>query len=123
MFDITSEKSTELLNKMINFSALKQKVIANNIANVNTPGYQRLEVKFEKELEEAVNTKESISDIKVEVELTKDKNLNTIHRKDGNSVDIDREVSELMQNSLSYNVYLELMAKKFKIMKEAMRSR
>lgn len=123
MFDITSEKSTEILNKMINFSALKQKVIANNIANVNTPGYQRLEVNFDRKLEEAIKTNESINDIKVQVDVTKDKSSNTIRRKDGNSVDIDREVSELMQNSLSYNVYLEIMAKKFKIMKQAMRSR
>lgn len=123
MFDITSEKSTELLNKMVDFTALKQKVIANNIANVNTPGYQRLDVSFDKNLKDVMKNEEPINEIKLEVVNTDNESLNVASRNDGNTVDIDKEVSELMQNYLMYNIYLELMAKKFRMLNRAMRSR
>lgn len=123
MFDITSEKSTELLKKMVDFTALKQKVIANNIANVNTPSYQRMDVSFDKNLQDAMKNEEPINEMKLEVVYTENKSLDVAFRNDGNTVDIDKEVSELMQNALSYNVYLELMAKKFRMMSRAMRSR
>ena len=60
MFDISSEKSTELLSKMVDYTALKQKVIANNIANVNTPGYKRMDVSFNQDLKRAVENQGSV---------------------------------------------------------------
>ncbi|MGR3219778.1 MAG: flagellar basal body rod protein FlgB [Candidatus Anammoxibacter sp.] len=123
MFDISSEKSTELLNKMIDYTALKQKVIANNIANINTPGYKRLDVSFSQNLKSAIENGESVKEMQLKVVVDKSKNIAIGTRNDGNTVDIDKEVSQLMQNSLSYNVYLELMAFKFKMATRAMRSR
>ncbi len=43
-----------LLKKSLRASAMRQRVRANNIANANTPGYQRLEVRFEEELQKAL---------------------------------------------------------------------
>ncbi|MGR3179072.1 MAG: flagellar basal body rod protein FlgB [Candidatus Anammoxibacter sp.] len=123
MFDISAEKSTELLGKMIDFTALKQKVIANNIANVNTPGYKRLDVKFNQDLENAIESRESIRDLRLKVAVDKSGGIEIGARNDGNTVDMDREVSQLMQNALSFNVYLELMAFKFKMATRAMRTR
>ena len=40
------DKSVNLLEKMLDVSATKHKVIANNIANINTPGYKKMEVSF-----------------------------------------------------------------------------
>jgi len=37
-------KNVELLEKMLDYSALRQRIIANNIANVNTPGFRQSEV-------------------------------------------------------------------------------
>ena len=121
MFDISAEKSTELLGKMIDFTALKQKVIANNIANVNTPGYKRLDVKFNQDLENAIESRESVRDLRLKVAVDKSGGIEIGARNDGNTVDMDREVSQLMQNALSFNVYLELMAFKFKMATRAMK--
>lgn len=123
MFDITSEKSTDLLNKMVDFTAFKQKIIANNIANVNTPGYKRLDASFNKSLESAVDSSSSIKNLGMKVVETEDKGLGSAFRQDENTVNIDKEVSEMMQNSLSYNVYVQLMSKKYGLLKQAMRSR
>ncbi len=123
MFDITADKTTTLLNKMVDFTAFKHKVIANNIANVNTPGYKRLDVSFNKSMENAINGGDSIRDLSVEVTKTEEEGVESAFRQDENTVNIDKEVSVMMQNSLSYNVYIELMSKKVALIKQAMRSR
>lgn len=123
MFDLTAEKSTVLLNKMVDFTALKQKVIANNIANVNTPGYKHLDVSFKDNLQDALRNDAPVEDVRLSVEATNREGADVAERNDGNTVDIDREVGALMQNALSHNVYLELMSKKFKMMGLAMRTR
>jgi len=48
------EKST-LLAKTLDAQMMRTRAIANNIANVNTPGYQRVEVSFESQMAEALS--------------------------------------------------------------------
>lgn len=120
MFDITSERSNILLNKMVDFTALKQKVIANNISNVNTPGYKRQDVSFDKDLNEAINNGTEVNELGLNVVKSEDKGMNAAFRKDGNTVNIDSEVSEMMQNALSYNIYVQLMSTKYGLLKQAM---
>jgi flagellar basal-body rod protein FlgB len=44
---------SKLLAKAMDAYALRQKAIASNIANIDTPGYKRLDVDFEEELMKA----------------------------------------------------------------------
>lgn len=44
---------------------------------------------------------------------------NETARNDGNNVDMDKEVSSLMKNTLSYNIYTQLLAKKIELVKSA----
>jgi len=43
-------------------------------------------------------------------------------RNDGNNVDMDKEVSSLVKNTLSYNIYTQLLSKKFEDIKSAIES-
>lgn len=45
---------TQFLEKSLDAGSLRQQVIANNIANLNTPGYQAQTVAFESELRQAM---------------------------------------------------------------------
>lgn len=107
-----------LLEKGLNATWLRNTVIANNIANVDTPGYKSSRVEFESILESklqegalngkttnpkhiSINT--SIEDANPIVE----KNKNTTMRMDGNNVDIDVEMAELARNSIKYNALIE----------------
>ncbi len=123
MFDIASGNTTTLLNKMIDYSAMKQKVVSNNLANVNTPGYKRLDISFDRELKDISNNRDAIKDVQFKVADDANAAKEANSRNDGNTVNVDKEVSELMQNSLSYNVYVQLMAKKFTLIKSAMSPR
>jgi flagellar basal-body rod protein FlgB len=116
-----SDKNVVLLSKLLDLTATKNKVLANNIANVNTPGFKKSEVSFEKELLKAVDSKNinKIKDLQGSPSLSKDKST----RKNGNNVDLDQELVTFYQMSDRHNIYLEILSKKFKGMIAAIEGR
>lgn len=100
-----------VLGKTADASWQRNEIIANNIANVDTPGYKRQDVNFEDQLRKALGESryESV-DSKVahlsRAELTPrvfTDAANFSYRLDGNNVDIDTENVELASNQIKYN--------------------
>ncbi len=52
-----SKTSIPMLSKSLDACMLRSRAIANNLANVNTPGYQRIEVEFEAKLRDVLDEK------------------------------------------------------------------
>lgn len=110
-------KKTNLsvINSTMDAAMLRAKVISNNIANVNTPGYRRVEVKFEEQLREALDKSRlqgTTTDNK-HMDIGR-KNLSQVnptayHPYDPtlasgvNNVDIDMEMAKLAETQLTYN--------------------
>lgn len=108
--------SAEMLRKGLNASWLRNEVINNNIANVDTPGFKASHVRFEDLMEEAAGAENKLpltvtnerhipgrggGDIRdVEPEIFRDET--TTARLDGNNVNIDNEMVELAKNSINY---------------------
>lgn len=99
-------------------ASIRQEVIANNVANVNTPNYRKSVVNFEDLLAREIYGDEP--DGKLKPVRTHDKHLpvapfkfhaeptvfqdnTTIMRVDDNNVDIDIEMATLAKNQLYYN--------------------
>ncbi len=99
-----------VLDKAADASWSRNEIIANNIANVDTPGYKRQDLNFEDELERALgNSKYKTMDQKVSG--LRDKNLEArvvndysgfSYRTDYNNVDIDTENVMLAANQIKY---------------------
>lgn len=90
---------------------LRQSAIANNVANMNTPGYRRVDVKFNEVLAEKIAQGKDITDEDAQAELFEPRT--TAMNEQGNDVSLDSEVGELVKNSLSHKVYMRLLAKKY----------
>ena len=118
---LSDTKGVVLLSKLLDLTATKNKVIANNIANVNTPGFKKSEVSFEKELLKAVESKDinKLKNLHETISVSKA----TSTRKNGNNVDLDQELVSFYQMSDRHNIYLELMSKKFAGMVAAIKGR
>jgi len=114
------DKSINLLEKMLDVSAIKHKVIANNIANINTPGYKKMEVSFAEQIEKVIKdtSMNKFDNFQPKIVVSKEDTNGTV-RNDGNNVDMDKEVSSLMKNTLSYSIYTQLLAKKVDLVKSA----
>jgi len=91
--------------------------VAGNIANLNTPGYRRVAVKFQQQLEKAIASGNPAA---LEGELFRP--MDTEIRGDGNDVDLDMEVGTMIENSAIYKTYMRILAKTYRQMELAMRS-
>ncbi|WP_394232537.1 flagellar basal body rod protein FlgB [Niallia oryzisoli] len=118
------------LENALNYSSAKQKVISQNIANVDTPNYKAKDVSFKAALDQAVG--QSIptnrSDNRHYV-FTKslDPSISIMNKKsvsyneNGNSVDIDQEMSDLAKNQIYYNALTERISGKFSTLQNVIR--
>ncbi len=108
-----------VLNKAAQASWKRNEVIANNIANVDTPGYKRKDVQFESYLQSALIGDDSLDSRVADANLDSlnatvyTDNANLSYRLDGNNVDIDTESSMLAENQIRYDTLLESMTQEF----------
>ncbi len=112
----------DVLDKAADASWSRNEIIANNIANVDTPGYKRQDLNFEEELERALgNSKyktmdKKISDLKtkhLEARVANDYS-GFSYRTDKNNVDIDTENVMLAANQVKYQGLLEGIKSEFR---------
>ncbi len=92
--DITAR----LLERSLQASSLRQQVLANNIANMNTPGFKRARVEFERELAAAMGSAENPDSVMPKVIVETE----STGRPDGNNVDIDQEMTQIAENQIWY---------------------
>ncbi|MDK2836580.1 MAG: flagellar basal-body rod protein FlgB [Thermosediminibacterales bacterium] len=115
-----------ILEKTLDSVWLRNEIIAENLANVDTPGYKSKEVVFEQILRNEMMKRGSkmkiarthplhitneydVVNIKPEIRIKNNSSL----RNDKNNVDIDLEMAELTKNTLKYDVLSQLIKKHF----------
>ena len=101
----------DFLDAGIRAETLRQKTIANNIANIETPNYRRMDVKFEEILANSLREDGSADLDDIEPELFSPKN--TPVNEKGNDVNMESEVGKMIENSLKYKTYIRVLNKKY----------
>jgi flagellar basal-body rod protein FlgB len=89
------------LERALAGSAQRQQLLANNLANADTPGFKRSDLDFESTLQGAMASGDSASQLE-SVSFTPQTDTTSSMTADGNNVDTDTEMSNLTQNSLDY---------------------
>jgi flagellar basal-body rod protein FlgB len=102
----------------IKAEGLRQKTIANNVANLETPGYRRIDVKFEELLAKALDSPGDIDFSKIGSQIYQPKQ--TPVKSNGNDVNLEAEVGEMVKNTLRHKTYIRLLYKKYRQMEMAM---
>jgi len=97
----------DLLGSAINASEKNHRVVSQNIANVNTPGYKTKRLDFERLLEQLQSPDQR--DLSGEELPVKDV-TGLEERVDGNNVNLEQEVATLKENALSFQAYAHLLA-------------
>ena len=118
-----------VLDKAADASWLRNDAIANNLANVSTPGYKREDITFEKELTKALKHSDyHTMDAKVK-HLTTDqlqartyKDYSSLsYRLDGNNVDPETESVMLAKNQIKYEGLLNSINTEFSNLRSVMK--
>ena len=126
---LTNNRYLSMLTKSVDNTAYRHKLLVNNIANVNTPGYKRRDVAdFQRNLEA-----ESKASFKAKTEnprhiqfgrLNFDELRRTVkleqtgYRNDKSSVDVDLEMAEMSKNGLRFQAYSQKLNGYFRSYKE-----
>jgi len=110
LFDFTEIS----LESAMRGAGLRQQVLANNIANANTPGYVRQDVDFHSALRAAMDGGDPAQ---AQFDVQTDGSAVTA---DGNGVDIDRENAYLAQNALEYESLAQVARGRIDILLAAM---
>lgn len=112
------------LKKGLDAGALRQRVIANNIANLNTPFFKKSTVEFEGLLKKALGQspiemsvthpkhmrgRPSLQDLKPEIKIKDETSM----RQDGNNVDIDEEMTMLAANGIQYQAMARILSERY----------
>ena len=90
----------------------RQRLVASNIANADTPGYRTKDIQFQAEFLNAAGRTAGVSPREVEVDNLPVKN-------DGNDVSLDRESRLLAENALRFQVASNLMRSQIRVLKSA----
>jgi flagellar basal-body rod protein FlgB len=95
-------------------AGMRQATLAGNIANANTPGYQRRDVDFHTALTAAMDAGSSA------VEFSPETVRGAAMRADGNSVDIDVESATMARNALEYEALVSVSRGRIDVLESAM---
>ncbi len=98
------------LTRALDLTSLRQRVVSENIANIDTPGYQTRDIDFAGEFRRALSEDEiGAGSVPVVV--------HTLHgleeRPDGNNVSIDRESLLMAQNQLQFQTGVAVLRSEF----------
>ena len=107
----------DMLTAGMRGASARQTVIANNIANAQTPGYRRRVIEFENALAKAMESGDGISRPLDASVIMPDV---TPADETGNNVDIDTEIGDLLKNSSTYKTYVRVLSKVYRQMELAM---
>jgi len=106
-------KTIEMLSAILDFRSERHKVIASNIANIDTPNYRPKDIVFEEELKALISNEDRLTIGKADYEVIDS----------GERVNLDSEMAKLAENNLMHNFTIELLARKFRglntVLKEA----
>lgn len=129
------DRTVGILSRTLDYRVRNQRVIASNIANIDTPGFRPKKLKFDEELRRAVEDKQ------VHLRTTDRKHLPGFQDSglegDGSfvletepesiagdhSLDIDREMAKMAKNNLLYEATVKMLSKKFDLLREAIEGR
>jgi flagellar basal-body rod protein FlgB len=132
-------KSFKYLESSLQYRAIRQDLIAGNIANADTPYYKSRDIDFEDMLSKKAAQEFNKNDKKLALARTTENMMSGIDeensdeptiffrdghlaRNDGNTVDLDVESTELSKNSMMYNASIEALKKQASIFKAVIAS-
>ena len=101
----------DLLLRLMSASTLRARVLSDNIANQNVPGYKRRIVRFEDLLAAQLQHKSGsrASDAMKAVQPRIETELATPSSPDGNNVNLELESNAMRENSLLYEMYAQIL--------------
>lgn len=123
------QSTVNSLEKMLDFCSQKQKIISKNIANIGTKNYQREDVQFKEVFSSSLLSELKTTDAKHipslnnsddnNFEIVTDKSTDLVSGT--NNVDIDKEMTEMAENTLKFKFAARKMGDYYRNLQKVIR--
>jgi flagellar basal-body rod protein FlgB len=123
-----------VLQEVVSFSQARQAVLAGNIANIDTPGYQARDLSvedFQTRLKQAIEDREDpsirspgeagLQPKPLMAEVAKSSRM--VLRHDMGNVDMESQVTEMVKNQMQHNTALAILTDQFRQLQTAISGR
>lgn len=127
-------KTMAALERSLNLRSVNQKLIVSNIANMDTPNFKAFKMMVNEEMQGASGEAPRLNMTRTQVghltmtpesgemgRIERVENDPLALRGDGNTVELDTEMSNLAENTLMYNTASQIIANKFKGLKDVIK--
>jgi flagellar basal-body rod protein FlgB len=130
MFErLLNQTNAPVLERMLKFTAVRQKLLAENVVNISTPGYRQKDLsleKFQAMLRDRVEERDhgslgSTSFDDIEAQLENPQRGMLFH--DGANRSMEQLMTDQAKNALMHNFVIELLRKQFQTMEMALKDR
>ncbi|MDR2110583.1 MAG: flagellar basal body rod protein FlgB [Spirochaetaceae bacterium] len=130
MIQNSFSKTVDLLHRAMDANTIRRSVIANNLSNAGVPHWKRSDLNFESELKRALETEKQRPPL--ELTMTDSRHIPNWRERDyrevrprrvldyvstskpnGNNVDVEQEITRLVQNQLTYTLLAQAEAFEF----------
>jgi len=98
------------LERYLDLLSARQKLVASNIANADTPGYHTQDIDFQSEFQNALGSTPNVLEV-----------AGLPVKSDGNNVSLDREARLLSENALRFNVASSLLRSQISTLRAAIK--
>ena len=122
---LISDKTIHLLEKSLDISARRHRIISGNIANQDTMGYQPKELDFQQALQQELQkapeplTRTHAKHLTHRSKPSGIKRGRAVGQPDAGPVNIEKEMFNLMENNIRYRTSVEMLIRKMGILKNA----
>jgi flagellar basal-body rod protein FlgB len=112
-------KTIDMLSGALDFRSERHKVIASNIANIDTPNYKPKDIVFKEELKAIIDNEKRVTLARTQKNHLSERSMSGGKAgfevvDSGEKVDLDKEMAKLAENNLMYNLTVEFLSRKFK---------
>ena len=115
----------QALERVIGFTEARHEILANNLANIDTPGYKMKDLDvgaFQKDLREATEARTHAATSKQTQSAQIDYNQYLLFH-DGNNRSIEKQISSMTQNGMVHNVATEILRSRYQILQLAIKGK
>ena len=120
--ELLSDPASAALCKSLQGTSARQQAIADNIANIETPGYVRKDVSFAASLREAISSGDDPRSRAERISAITPFTVSDTSRApkaDGNNVDVDHEMAALAENTLEFESSATALSLKVRMLRTA----
>jgi flagellar basal-body rod protein FlgB len=121
------DSSLTVLHKIVTAANMRQKVLASNVANADTPGYKARDIRFGEFLNNEMKMLTTQSNHMASGEQGTGSGTVTVEPTlswgDKNNVELNAEIAKMTENTLRHDAAIKLINSKIKMFRNAIRGR